>query len=144
MKKSHRKDVIIARIIFAVLCLIIIILIIAAVNFIRGKLANTDTEELLMTTEQTNYLPPESENPDLPPVTESTEEVEETIYIWTNDGVNLRKKPNTSSDIIAVLGSGTKLELLDQDKEGWSHVVFDGQKGYVSNDYITGTDPAGE
>jgi uncharacterized protein YgiM (DUF1202 family) len=144
MKKSHRKDVIIARIIFAVLCLILIILIVAAVNFIRGKLAENKPEEVSQTTEQTNYLPPETENPDLPPVTESTEDTEETIYIWTSEGVNLREKANTDCEVIAVLGSGTKLELLDQDEEGWSHVLFDGKEGYVSNDYITGTDPAGE
>jgi uncharacterized protein YgiM (DUF1202 family) len=142
MKKSHRKDVIIARIIFAVLCLILIILIAVAVNVIRGKLTESETEELLLTTEEPNYLPPETENPDLPPVTENPSE--EVAYVWTSDGVNLREEPNTNCDVIAVLESGTKLELIDDYEEGWSHVVFDGQEGYVSNDFITDTDPSGE
>jgi uncharacterized protein YgiM (DUF1202 family) len=107
---------------------------------IRGKMAdrNTQTSQL----ESQLQLPPESENPDLPPVTENP--AEPIIYIWTNDGVNLREEPNTDCTVLATLGEGTKLELLDQEEEGWAHVSFDGQEGYVSMDFITDTDPSGE
>ena len=38
MKKSHRKDVILARIIFAIFCLVVITLIAGLVLFIKSKI----------------------------------------------------------------------------------------------------------
>jgi uncharacterized protein YgiM (DUF1202 family) len=139
MKKSHRKDVIIARIIFAVLCLLLIALIAFVITLFRGKAADNagDTQ----TSQTTSQLPPVTENPDLPPVTENPVETEEgDTYVWTSDGVNLRSEPNTSCEVLAVLGSGTQLILLGEE-DGWVHVSFNGQEGYISTDYITGTNP---
>jgi uncharacterized protein YgiM (DUF1202 family) len=73
MKKSHRKDVIIARIIFAVLCLLLIVLIVSVVLFVRGKLTGSSKDTQTTQTETMQQLPPESQNPDLPPVTENPE-----------------------------------------------------------------------
>jgi uncharacterized protein YgiM (DUF1202 family) len=160
MKKSHRKDVIIARIIFAVLCLLLIALIALVVTLIRGRLSGSgDTQQTTQTESQ--QLPPVTENPDLPPVTEfpeeETEESESTdgsgddaqepdapeedvTYIWTNSGVNMRTEPNVNSSVITVLDAGTQLELLGEEL-GWVQVSYNGQEGYVSTDYITDTQP---
>jgi uncharacterized protein YgiM (DUF1202 family) len=160
MKKSHRKDVIIARIIFAVLCLLLIALIALVVTLIRGRLSRSgDTQQTTQTESQ--QLPPVTENPDLPPVTEfpeeETEESESTdgsgddaqepdapeedvTYIWTNSGVNMRTEPNVNSSVITVLDAGTQLELLGEEL-GWVQVSYNGQEGYVSTDYITDTQP---
>jgi uncharacterized protein YgiM (DUF1202 family) len=139
MKKSHRKDVIIARIIFAVLCLLLITLIAVVVVLVRGKIA--DNKKDTQASQLENQMPPVTENPDLPPVTENLENV--IVYIWTNDSVNLREEPNTDCTVITVLSTGTQLELLEEE-DGWAHVSYNGQEGYVSMDYITDTNPSGE
>jgi uncharacterized protein YgiM (DUF1202 family) len=136
MKKSHRKDVIIARIIFAVLCLLLIALIAFVIVRIHGKMSGDGKDSQLG--QAVSQQPPVTENPDLPPVTENP-----IVYVWTNDGVNLREEPNVNCAVITVLPSGTKLELLEE-VEGWVRVYYDGQEGYVSADYITDTNPFGE
>ena len=52
-----------------------------------------------------------------------------------DDDVNLRKKANTQSDILITLSSGTTVSILDK-KDGWYQVNYNGQKGYMSADYV--------
>lgn len=142
-KKSHRKDVIIARGIFAVVCLVFIVIIAAAAVRIRDNYVKThqDTQD-----SQTQDSAEESVNPALPPVTEDsvTESEEEFVKIlWTSTNVNLRSEPNTSSEVITVLVQGARLELLGEE-EGWVKVSFCGQEGFVSIDYVTDTEPVQE
>ena len=85
-------------------------------------------------------LPPETQNPLLPPVTENPETEEETVFVWTRTGVNMREEPNTEGALITVLEPASKLELLGEE-EGWVKVQYNGTEGYVCSDYITGDDP---
>lgn len=142
-KKSHRKDVIIARGIFAVVCLVFIVIIAAAAVRIRDNYVKThqDTQD-----SQTQDSAGESVNPALPPVTGEpvTESEEEFVKIlWTSTNVNLRSEPNTSSEVITVLAQGARLEFLGEE-EGWVRVSFFGQEGYVSTDYVTDEEPVQE
>ena len=52
-----------------------------------------------------------------------------------DDDVNLRKKANTQSDILTTLSSGTTVSILGE-KDGWYQVNYNGQKGYMSADYV--------
>lgn len=142
-KKSHRKDVIIARGIFAVVCLVFIVIIAAAAVRIRDNYVKThqDTQD-----SQTQDSAGESVNPALPPVTGEpvTESEEEFVKIlWTSTNVNLRSEPNISSEVITVLAQGARLEFLGEE-EGWVRVSFFGQEGYVSTDYVTDEEPVQE
>ena len=66
MKASHRKDVIIARIIFAIICAALLAGIISLIVWLHGRNAGKNqTPE----TEITNNAPP-ADNSNLPPVTE--------------------------------------------------------------------------
>ena len=68
MKASHRKDVIIARIIFAIICAALLAGIISLIVWLHGRNAGKNqTPE----TEITNNAPP-ADNSNLPPVTEQT------------------------------------------------------------------------
>lgn len=135
MKASHRKDVIIARIIFAAFCLVLLAGIIALAVWLHGKKAADKPED----TQITNNAPV-TDNTDLPPVTEQTSEEKS---VWTSsDGVNLREEPNTDCRILTILAGGEKLIYLSE-KDGWIQVSYNGQEGYVSADYVTDTDPAG-
>ena len=65
-------------------------------------------------------------------------------YLRTTTGVNLRKGPSTSTDVITVLNSGTIVEVIDRDTQGWVHVrTTSGRVGYVSADYVTAYTPSG-
>ena len=97
MKASHRKDVIIARIIFAIICAALLAGIISLIVWLHGRNAGKNqTPE----TEITNNAPP-ADNSNLPPVTE---------------------------------------QPLDEDN-GWVQAEYNGQKGYVSSDYVTDQEP---
>lgn len=137
MKASHRKDVIIARIIFAIMCIALLAAIIALVVWLHGKSAGKNPS-----TEITNNAPVEN-NIDLPPVTEQPAAADGQS-VWTSTGgVNLREEPNTDCKILTMLEEGTMLTLLGEEN-GWAQVEYDGQQGYVSTEYITDVDPAGE
>ena len=118
MKASHRKDVIIARIIFAIICAALLAGIISLIVWLHGRNAGKN---------QT-------------PVTEQPLD-EDGQSVWTStDGVNFRAEPNTDSEILTVLVTGTKLTLLGEEN-GWVQAEYNGQKGYVSSDYVTDQEP---
>ena len=118
MKASHRKDVIIARIIFAIICAALLAGIISLIVWLHGRNAGKN---------QT----PETEQP----------LDEDGQSVWTStDGVNFRAEPNTDSEILTVLVTGTKLTLLGEEN-GWVQAEYNGQKGYVSSDYVTDQEP---
>ena len=162
MKKSHRKDVIIARIILAVICIVLIGIIVSVVMLVRGR--HNDSKE-----PQNPGQPVSQETQiELPPpvINELTSEGVETQkvntqegnteqgntdeplsddelspQIWTNTGVNMRTEPSVESSVITVLNPGVLLELLGEE-EGWVKVRYNDYEGYVSTDYITDRDPS--
>ena len=140
MKKSHRKDVIIARVIFAAICLVLIAVIAAIIVHVHGaKSKEKDTQS--QQTQMENQTP-STMNPDLPPVTENPETEEDMVQLlWTTSGVNMRTEPDKESTIITVLPVKTQVELIGEE-EGWVKVLYNGQEGYISADYITDEDPA--
>lgn len=153
MKKSHRKDVIIARIIFVIFCLIVIAVIVGAILLIKrhfpsGGEKNTQTETSTDATEQQgNTFPVIDSQPDSMSVEESqpteTEDIVK-VSMKTTTGVNLRKEPNTSCDVLTVLTEGTRVEMIGEEA-GWAMVEYQGQTGYVSLDYLEEvTENAGE
>jgi uncharacterized protein YgiM (DUF1202 family) len=72
-----------------------------------------------------------------------SDEQDDATYIWTTNGVNMRTEPNVNGSVITVLDAGTKLTLLGEE-QSWVLVSYNGQQGYVSDDYITDTNPSGE
>lgn len=138
MKASHRKDVIIARIIFAFMCLALIGIISAAVvtvsSHVKAKkaaeleaqqqLEQQAEEEQQSVVEEESYVvaPPEEE-----PVTE--------VYVRATANVNLRKAPSTDGEIIVTIDSGSEMLLIGEEN-GWAQVTYNGQTGYVSADYV--------
>lgn len=53
--------------------------------------------------------------------------------------VNFRKTPNTSGEIITKLTRNTKVTVIEKG-DGWAEVEYDGNRGYVSTDYISDTE----
>jgi hypothetical protein len=126
MKKSHRRDVIIARIIFAVFLLVLIAAIAWLVSFaLSRRTPKPDTQQYFV-------IDPNQENTEEP---ETETETQISITVQTTRRVNLRTEPNTDCEVITVLETGTVLELQGE-SDGWALVLYDDQTGYVSTDYI--------
>ena len=131
MKASHRKDVIIARLIFAAICLFLIALIatiVITVNSKGGKKKEQDkVQQNAVGDSDTEigaiYLPQQT--------TEGTEKT----YVTTTSSVNMREKPDKNANIVTVIAQDVKLEFVSEDN-GWTQVIFQGQTGYVSSDYV--------
>ena len=135
MKKSHRKDVIIARIIFAAMCVALVAIIIGLVMLVRAHKSDKATQQMGQTQTQTQS---EEWVPDVvePETQTQTPEVVEMTYMWTTDGVNLRSEPNTDSAVVTVLGVGTQVRMIGEE-DGWVKVSFNDQEGYIRADFLT-------
>ena len=133
MKKSHRKDVIIARIIFAAMCVALIAIIIGLVMLVRAHKSDKATQQMEQTQTQTQS---EEWVPDVVEPETQTQEVVEMTYMWTTDGVNLRSEPNTDSAVVTVLGVGTQVRMIGEE-DGWVKVSFNDQEGYIRADFLT-------
>ncbi|QJA08115.1 SH3 domain-containing protein [Romboutsia sp. CE17] len=63
---------------------------------------------------------------------------EQDSYKYTLANLNLRDKKSTSANIITVIPAGSKVEVVDAE-EDWYDVIYNGQKGYVYNEYLSVT-----
>ena len=57
-------------------------------------------------------------------------------YKYTLANLNLRENKSTSSNVITVIPAGSKIEVLDA-AEDWYEVMYNGQTGYVFNEYLS-------
>lgn len=55
---------------------------------------------------------------------------------WTTDSVNVRKKPNTKSDILDMYSFNTKIQYTDYDGE-WAKIKFKDGYAYMHKNYIS-------
>lgn len=66
---------------------------------------------------------------------------------YTTSALNLRAGPSTNHDIVLVMPEGVSVQLTGSVNSGFSGVVYSGNNGWASNDYLTddsgggGTDP---
>ena len=59
-------------------------------------------------------------------------------YKYTLANLNLRENKSTSSNVITVIPAKSKIEVLDA-PEDWYDVRYNGQRGYVFNEYLSKT-----
>ena len=64
------------------------------------------------------------------------------MYI-TASSLNVRTSSDTSSsdNILGQLSKGDMVEVFEQDEKGWYRIIFNGQKAYISNKYVSETKP---
>lgn len=53
----------------------------------------------------------------------------------TSGGLRVREQPNTDSEILTTMGEGERLEVVEDEKDGWIKVLVDDQEGYISAEY---------
>jgi hypothetical protein len=65
-------------------------------------------------------------------------------YVATQgDDLNMRKEPNTSSEVLDKIPNGTQLDVYSCETSGWYQVIFNNKKGYVSAEFIKKIDSYG-
>ena len=131
MKASHRKDVIIARLIFAAICLFLIALIATIVITVTSKGGKKKEQDKV----QQNAVSDSDTEIGAIYLPQQTTEGTEKTYVTTTSSVNMREKPDKNANIINVIGPDVKIEFVSEDN-GWTQVIFQGQTGYVSSDYV--------
>ena len=138
--KHFRKDVVIARVIFAMLCIVIGVLIAMGISALMKigsgnkdtQATNTQTIHTQLETERNTQQVEDTQS------VESTQNVEDTqnteadtsemtenavSYAVTTAEIRLREAPNTNCATLADLSEGTKL-LLVETLEGWYKVCL--------------------
>lgn len=130
--KHFRKDVIIARIVFAVLCILIGVLIWMGISALVGSGEEKEPPET-ETQMESLYIPPVEDTEE---ETETEGIVEEVIsYAKTTAQVRMRKEPNTNCEVILSVPANTKTDLIEE-ADGWYKVSYNGREGYIRADYI--------
>ena len=56
--------------------------------------------------------------------------------LTTTDICNMRLKPDSDSDIIAILTKGEQVKKLENADENWIKVEYQGNEGYVHSDLL--------
>jgi len=134
MKKSKhfRKDVILARVIFGILCIVIGVAIGFGVSALSKALNDGKDEET---------QPQHKEEYEVPEIEDTEEETEPqpveivVVYAKTKAKVNMRVEPNTNCTVLASVPAGTKTQLVEE-VNGWYKVIYNDTEGYIRADYI--------
>ena len=139
--KHFRKDVIIARIIFVVLCSLLCVLIGSGVSaFLEKMKENQDLDTQKQNTQSPNtqiQTGIDTQDTEIETSVEDTQTTEEvSVYAITTTEVRLRQEPNTDCEVLGSIPSGTRLLVLEQ-LEGWYKVSYEEKTGYISADYAT-------
>lgn len=134
MKKSHRKDVMIARIIFAAMCIALIAIIAGVVMLVRAHRSKPTPNQVTQQTQSQMQDTTRNDVIDVPDTQDT--QVAEMTYMWTTDGVNLRSEPNTDCDVVTILEMGTQVRLIGEE-DGWVKVSYNDQEGYIRADFLT-------
>ena len=122
MKASHRKDVIIARLIFAAICLFLIALIVTiviTVNSKGGKKKEQDkVQQNAVSESETDSAGDSDTEIGAIYLPQQTTEGTEKTYVTTTSSVNMREKPDKNANIVTVIGQNVKLEFVSEDNGG--------------------------
>lgn len=140
MKPSHRKDVIIARVIFGIICIAIIAIISAIVVVVASH--KKPVEEANTETQTESDVEPETEQTPVY-IPNDTEVIEAEIFYKTTAGVNMRQEPSTDAAVVTVLPEGFEVKYISEDN-GWTQVEYEGQVGYVSSEFLVPVEAQGE
>ncbi len=95
------------------------------------KVINVETTDTAATTTTTA-----TETTAADTTAETTTTDTEKKYVTANARVRLRKSESTSSDIIATLDMGEKVELVQKQADGWTKVKYKGTVCYVKSEYV--------
>lgn len=159
--KHFRKDVIIARIIFLILCVALVIGIMWLVDYLKENplekepassqiesinsesgasesesIPDSEPEPTIPTEPETNTGTQTETEPESQVSTETeSEETPKKLFVKTKARLKLRVEPNTTCDVILIIDTNKEAEVIEE-LDGWFKVLYKGHEGYVSADYV--------
>ena len=132
--KHFRKDVILARVIFGILCIVVGVLIGMGVSAIRDMSKEDNVKDTEQQQTQQYEIPQfEDTEDETEEIIEPVEEI--VVYAKTTAKVNMRQEPNTNCAVLASVPAATKT-LLVEEVDGWYKVIYNEKEGYIRADYI--------
>lgn len=132
--KHFRKDVVMARIIFCVICAVILGFVTTGVTTLLENKKDSETKD-----SETEHFVSESTilDTEIASQTEAETQSESQIqeqYVIATVNVKLRKEPNTNCEVIAMVSGAQRLLLLEE-QTGWYKVLYQDKEGFISTDY---------
>lgn len=68
---------------------------------------------------------------------ELVKSVQKRIAVVNTDSLKVRKEASTEAGVMMLVGTGERLEVLDESIQGWVKVSTSEGEGYVSTDYVS-------
>lgn len=105
------------------------------------KVVSTDQDWLKITTEYGNVWVHKDfvqVNGPTQETSSSSNEEKKTVIkqgVITGNSLNVRTSPDTNSEVIGKLNSGTTVDILSQENT-WTEITFQGQNAWISSQYI--------
>lgn len=135
-KKTHLK------LITIISCIIILGLeiFLGAFDIFADKVANVAAEPVVetQTPENVSAAPPTEPPVTTPAPAPEKKKIKKIKYKkgWTNECVNIRKKPTTKSKVLTTLDFNTKIKYIKYNKK-WVQVKYNKKIGYIVKKYIS-------
>jgi len=106
-------------------------------GWIRQEKIKNEEEKQEQKTEPKEEKTENNEQPEQkqPVVQPAQETVIKTLYV-NSTSINLRKEPNTSSEVLATLPVNTAVDVISEEN-GWSKVKVSGKDGYISSSLLS-------
>ena len=54
----------------------------------------------------------------------------------TSTRVNIRDADNATARVLATVEEGTTFEVIENQSNGWTKIIYEGQEAYISSDYV--------
>ena len=54
----------------------------------------------------------------------------------TSTRVNIRDAANATARVLATVDEGTTFEVIENQSNGWTKIIYEGQEAYISSDYV--------
>lgn len=120
---------------FDILKLLIPVVLVVLLVFLIKFIIPDKKETIAATTlpEVTTVAP--TEPPTTVPAT--TEPTTEAPVYKTTSNLNVRKEPSKTAEKLGQLTSGTEVEFVEKIDDTWSKIMYNGQEGYVSHEFLT-------
>lgn len=71
-------------------------------------------------------------------------EVDDYMYVYNAESLNMRTGPSTSYERITSIACGTEVNRIGIGSNGWAKIIYNGDVGYVADNYLTSEEPVVE
>ncbi len=96
----------------------------------------TDTDDQQTDSDDVQSDNEESEESEENEADKEDEEVVAETTMYAQTGVNVRKGPGTSYDIVGKLSKNEEVTALGDAVDGWQKILYNGEEAYVSAEYL--------